>query len=715
MTRWLAGGEVGPYVLLEEIGAGGMGEVWKARDTRLGRIVAIKHLHGVSTGFEHEARAIASLNHPNICTLYDVGPDFLIMEFIDGVPLTGPLDAATTLALARQVASALEAAHAKGIVHADLKPANILVAEGRVKLVDFGIAKLLDTSDEATLTVDNVVVGTPSYMAPEQAQGGKPDARSDIFSFGAVLYEMVSGRRAFDGTSTADRLAAVLRDEPRPLAAPDSLVRFVGRCLEKSPARRFQTIAELMRALAEVESPPAADSSSIAVLPFANMSSDSEQEYFSDGLTEEIINALAHVPRLKVIARTSAFAFKGQNIDIRRIAATLGVKHVLEGSVRKGGSRIRVTAQLIDVDDGCHVWSERYDRDMADIFAVQDDIASAIARQLRKTLRVDEPIHRAYTPSVAAYEAYLLGKHRQWTLAPQAREQARRCYEEAAALDPAFALPWVGLAEHYHIAASGKGTAARDAALRVRETAERALALDPASAEAQVWLGVQASTYAHDWTTGARLFRMAAASGTVTPRVRHMLAYFYLRFIGLAPQAVDDHRQVLDSDPLNLIYRVGLVMSLISAGRSAEAAEESRRLMEIAPEFPAAYTLLAFDFGTATPAAVLDVAERGYALASWSPGMIGLLAGILSLTGNGERVASLLNEMGDPDVYGNAVDFALFHLARGESDRAVDYALALARQQHPLLMMTILGGPYASTLRSSGRWPSVAAAVGLPA
>ena len=721
-----AGDRLGPYEVLALLGTGGMGEVWKARDTRLDRIVAIKCLnaqHG--TRFEQEARAIAALNHSHICQIFDIGPDYLVLEFVEGAPLAGPLPAREAVQVGLQIASALEAAHKRGILHRDLKPANVLVTDSGAKLLDFGVATFtLDADSQSTGTLDGSVVGTAAYMSPEQALGKPLDARSDVFSFGATLYEALTGKRAFSGDSILDTLNAVVSREPEPLDSP--LAGVVTRCLAKDPARRFQNAMELKQALTETLgrlSAPAALAGravpplgpSIAVLPFANMSSDPEQEYFSDGLTEEIINALAHIPRLKVIARTSAFAFKGQNVDIRRIAATLGVKHVLEGSVRKGANRIRVTAQLVEVDDGCHVWSERYDRELADIFAVQDEIASSIARQLRETLRIDERTHRAYTPSVAAYEAYLLGKHRQWMLTPQSGEQARRCYEDAAALDPQFALPWVGLAEHYHIAASGKGAAARDAASRGREAAERALALDPASAEAQVWLGVHASTYAHDWTRGGQLFRSAAISGATVPRVRHMLAYFYLRFVGLAPQAVDDHRQALDSDPLNVIYRVGLVMALISAGRSAEIAEESRRLRELVGDSPAAYTLLPFDLTTATPAAALDFAERGYALAPWSPGLTGLLAGILSLSGDRERVARLLNEMGDPDVYGNALDFALFHLARGESDRAVDYALVLAQQQHPLLMMVIVGGPYGSVLRSSSRWPSVAAAIGLPA
>jgi TolB-like protein len=265
-----------------------------------------------------------------------------------------------------------------------LKPANILVTrDGTVKLLDFGLARLAaDVDVDVTQTATGTISGTAAYMSPEQAQGKQLDARSDLFSFGAVLYEMLSGARAFDGASLADVLSAILRDEPRPLSAPASLAGVVARCLRKAPGDRFATARELRAALLQMTPAPAA-LPSIVVLPFANISRDPDDEYFSDGLAEEIINQLAQIPGLKVIARTSAFAFKGQHTDIRKIADALGVTTVLEGSVRRSGTRIRVTAQLIAAADGAHLWSQRYDRELADVFDVQDDIAEAIARARR--------------------------------------------------------------------------------------------------------------------------------------------------------------------------------------------------------------------------------------------------------------------------------------------------------------------------------------------
>src|SRR5580704_3958596 len=408
------GEKLGPYEILAPIGAGGMGEVWKARDTRLNRIVAIKRLKGdYPARFQQEAHAIAALNHPHICQIHDVGPDYLVMEYVEGKPAQGPLRADDAVRLAVQIAGALEEAHGHGVLHRDLKPANILVtAKGSAKLLDFGLAKLTTDSDrDVTMTAEGAVAGTPAYMAPEQAEGKPLDERSDVFSFGAVLYEMLSGQRAFAGNSTAQVLSAVLRDEPAPLHAPAELQRIVGRCLAKQPRDRFQSAKELKTALEQVSAKPAQSQPSIAVLPFANMGGDKENEYFSDGLAEEIINFLAQIPGLKVIARTSAFAFRGKEQDITKIAEALRVATILEGSVRRSGNRLRVTAQLIDAQDGSHLWSQRYDREMADLFDLQDEIAQAIASALQVKLSGAPAPLQNYKPNLPAYEALLKARH----------------------------------------------------------------------------------------------------------------------------------------------------------------------------------------------------------------------------------------------------------------------------------------------------------------
>ena len=420
------GDKLGPYEILANIGSGGMGEVWKARDTRLGRIVAIKKVKEQhSERFKQEARSIAALNHPNICQIFDIGDDYLVLEYVEGKPLSSPLAEQEAVRLAIQIASALEAAHKKGIIHRDLKPSNIMVAdEGAVKLLDFGLAKLYeqDASVSSLPTADmpatqvGAILGTVAYMSPEQAQGKPADVRSDIFSFGLVLYEMLSGKRAFSGDSNYAVMDAIVKNESPPLQAAPDLERIVKRCLEKDPVERYQTMAEVKAALEKALQKKVTVSSaepqpSIAVLPFVNMSGDKEQEYFSDGLAEEIINALTHISGLKVIARTSAFSFKGKNEDIRKIAEVLGVINILEGSVRKAGNRIRITAQLITAADGSHLWSERYDRDLTDVFAIQDEIAVAITTVLKTKLSVVPLARQRHEPNNKAHEAYLKARY----------------------------------------------------------------------------------------------------------------------------------------------------------------------------------------------------------------------------------------------------------------------------------------------------------------
>ena len=715
MTPWEAGDRIGPYELITPVGAGGMGDVWKARDTRLGRLVALKRLRVRTEAFAREARAIAALNHPNICTLHDVGDHYLVMELLDGRPLAGPLEPDDATRIAIQIADALDAAHRRGIVHRDLKPANVMLVDGRPKLLDFGIATLRDPAViGATMTAEQAVSGTPAYMAPEQAQGLPVDARADIFSFGALLYELLSGRAAFDGSSPLAIVAAVLRDDPAPLATTPPLAEVVRRCLEKSPGRRFQTAAELRLAL-ESASGAARQTASIAVLPFTNLSPDPEHEYFSDGLTEEIISALARVEGLKVIARTSAFAFKGQRVQIRQVAETLGVTTVLEGSVRRAGNRIRVTAQLIQASDGCHLWSERYDRELADVFAVQDEIASAIVLALRARIggaATTAPALREYTPAVAAYEAFLMARHHVWRHTTESFAQAQRSYEQAIALDPQYGLPYVGIAELLHIRASLRGPAAQEAARGVRPALERALSLDPSLAEAHAWMGIVDSTYDYDWASATRRFE-AALTEPVPPRVRHLHAYFRLRLIGRAAEAVAEHLAALQHDPLNLITRVGLVMSLMSAERHDEASAEANRLLELAPEFAANYGLLTVNVAREPLDVALSYAERGYALVPFTAGTAGLLAGLLRRKGDDRRADALLREVEDPGVYGNPVDLALYHLACGEVERAFEYLDRLVDQHHPMLIMVLVGGPYGPLLRVSPRWPAFARRIGL--
>jgi eukaryotic-like serine/threonine-protein kinase len=697
------GEKLGPYEILSSIGEGGMGEVWKARDTRLDRIVAIKRLKQEYSGrFERESRAIAALNHPHICQIHDVGPDYLVLEYVEGKPLHGPMPVADAVAAALQIAGALEAAHARGILHRDIKPGNILMSATGPKLLDFGLAKVASEIDATTFAL----AGTPLYMSPEQAEGKPLDVRSDIFSLGVVLYEILAGRRAFD------TLAAVLRDEPAALESP--VAGIVKRCMSKDPGARFQSMPELRAALGKIAIESVNPQPSIAVLPFANMSADKEHEYFSDGLAEEIINALAQVAGLKVIARTSAFAFKGQNIDIRRIAEALGVANILEGSVRKAGNRIRVTAQLITAADGSHLWSERYDRDVTDVFAVQDEIATAITGVLEAKLAPKTGGLKPHTPNVAAYEAFLKGRHYQWnehTVAGLLK--SREFYQQAISLDPSYAMPYAALAEYFHIAGSFT-MAPSEAIARGREAARHALLLDPAMPEAHAWLGIFAIVYDYDWKEAGQRFRLATAREPVVAYIRHLYGYFYLRLTGRADEAVEEHRLALEEDPLNLIIRVGMAVSLRAAGKDTEAAEEARRILDLNPRFFPAYNLQALDYSIVPAKEALAYAENGVELSPSSHINLGLLAGLLSRCGDTMRADRLVRSLRDGQNPRGPAGLAIFHFVRGEIEEGAESTIGAIEQRDQMVAMILLSPPYGPMLRASSRWPRLAKMMNLP-
>ncbi|HUJ21934.1 MAG TPA: protein kinase [Bryobacteraceae bacterium] len=710
------GDRLGPYEILAPIGAGGMGEVWKARDTRLGRTVAIKILSGAhAERFTREAQAIAALNHPHICTLHDVGPDYLVMEYLEGAPLRGPLAAGEAVRVGLEIAGALAAAHSQGIIHRDLKPANILVTRAGVKLLDFGLAKMAQPSDfrdEApTETQAGTILGTAAYMSPEQAEGKPVDARSDIFSFGIVLYELLSGRRAFPGDTALSTVAAILHKDPDPLPGPTELARITMRCLRKSPADRFQTIAEVKSALEQVSLDAAATPPSIAVLPFANMSAEKDNEYFSDGLAEEIINALAHVPGLKVIARTSAFAFKGKNEDVRRIAEALGVAHVLEGSVRKAGARIRVTAQLIAASDGTHLWSERYDRELADIFAIQDEIAQAIAEALQVKLAPRPTDRRPYTPKLPAYEAFLRGRHHLLRLTPESWARARECFEQAIALDPQFAQPHASLGFGYFLIGSNAIQPLKPLVPLIRAEALKALDLDPSEPAPHFLLGALAATTDYAWNEAAEHFR-AATARSATPDALWAYAAFYLSPLGRFQESTAAMQRAVDQDPLNALLRALLATHLSVIGMFDRAIQEMQKALEIDDKLWVPYFLQASIYlQTGRPADAVASAERAHRAAPWHAMPAGLLAAALVRIGEKDRAAALMREMGDSPlpIWGRV----LYHLLCSETDAAADWFEKTIDERDPFAVV-FCRAPIGKILRASPRWLPLAHRMNLP-
>jgi eukaryotic-like serine/threonine-protein kinase len=711
------GNKLGPYELISAIGKGGMGEVWKGRDTRLNRDVAIKFCSNrFSDRFLREARAIAALNHPNICTLHDIGADYLVMEYIEGAPPHGPVAPAEAVRLALGIASALEAAHEKNITHRDLKPANVLVTRSGLKLLDFGLALINSDSgvgiaDAPTaLSVAGAVMGTVAYMSPEQAQGKPADGRSDIFSFGLVLYELLSGHLAFAGNSAGETMAAIMRDEPAPLDAPPKLSEIVMRCLRKAPAARFQTMSELRAALEQVNAARADETPSIAVLPFANMSRDPDDEYFSDGLAEEILNLLARIPGLKVTARTSSFAFRGKEEDIIKIAEALRVRNILEGSVRRAGTRIRVTAQLINAADGYHRWSERYDRELTDVFAVQDEIAAAIAAALKVSLARAPAPEQRHQPDLSAWEAFLKGRHQISRSSPDAFTRAKEYFGQAIALDPQFAAPHAELGVYYLLLGAQGLRPARDVMPLAHDEARKALALDASEPRAHTALCGVAALYDYDWKQASEHFQLAIAAESVPFEVPLRCALYHLLPLGRFAEAVRQFDTVLQQDPLSVLFRSAFCLALVCAGQGDRAVMEAGKALEIdeslwMTHFGASLGYMSLEkFSEAR-----DSAERAIRLAPWQAFLPGMLAGIMARCGETQQALQLLAKRRDT----SAVGLAVYHFLVGNIDAALDHYGDAIEQREPFAAM-FAAAVFLKPLRENSRWPALQRMMKLP-
>ena len=510
----MIGQTVAHYNVLEEIGSGGMGVVYRAEDSRLGRDVALKVLSlerpltsADRERFLEEGRMAASLRHPNICTVYDVGEEegvhFIAMAYIPGENLKeivsrGELPIGEAMDLAIQIATGLQAAHDRGIVHRDIKSANVIIDDDRrVSILDFGVAKL---AGHVTQTGETRSMGTVAYMAPEQTSGQTVDARTDIWALGVCLYEMIAGELPFHGEHDSAVIYQIVNLDPpsftsRGIDLPRTVTRIIKKALEKRPDKRYRIIdemlADLKLAREELDSGTITHEPSIAVLPFTNFSKDPEQDYFCDGVGEEIINSLAQIEGLRVAARTSSFAFRGAKQDIREIGQKLDVNTILEGSVQKSGKRLRVTAQLINVNDGYHLWSQKYDRDLEDVFVIQDEIAQNIVRALEITLseREERVIEKVPTTDMRAYDFYVRGLHHYHEKNRNGYELARNMFTSAIVRDPNYTLAYCLLADCYSMIFSFYNT---DASIIENGivACERAIEIDPDSAKAHASYGM---------------------------------------------------------------------------------------------------------------------------------------------------------------------------------------------------------------------------------
>jgi TolB-like protein/Flp pilus assembly protein TadD len=692
------------YRIEEEIGRGGMAAVYLAEDLKHGRKVAIKVLlPTTSQGYEpqrflREIRIAARLSHPQILPLHDSGECDGLLYFVmpyagceslrDLLVREGSLPVDEALRITRAVAGALGYAHRLNVIHRDIKPENILLQEGEPVVADFGVATAISAAggDNIYITDRGFAVGTPAYMSPEQASAERDlDGRSDLYSLACVLFEMLTGQPPFSGSSPRATMARHAIEPPVPIRSlrptvPSAVELALQRALAKSPAERFGTMAEFSDALvapAPVPIGTADNRRAIAVLPFVNASADPENEYFSDGMTDELITALTKVEGLQVASRTSVFALKNLREDVRTIGARLNVSTVLEGTVRKAGNRLRITVQLISVADGRVLWSERYDREFADVFAIQDEIAQTIVRTLRATILGDlgdlTPVR--YTENVRAYNLYLKGRF-WWNRRTQADiTQGIRYFEQAIAEDPGYALAYTGLADSYALDLDYRGAPVKEGMERAKAEARKAIALDETLAEAHTSLGWVTFIYDWDWAAAEREFNRAIQLNPRYSTARQWRSWF-LAAMGRMDEALAEGRAAIDLDPGSVSIRRSLGWLQYYARQPGAAQENLRRALAMNPTAEETHRLLGlvhlqegmYDEAAASFREALANTENG-ALAFSGLGQVAALRG---LTDEARAVLEELHRRARAR-YISPVAFTSLYVALGEADAAFDW------------------------------------------
>jgi TolB-like protein/Flp pilus assembly protein TadD len=784
------GTRLGPYEILAPLGAGGMGEVYRARDTRLKRDVAVKVLPERLSGdreyrarFEREARAVAAISHPNILAIHDLGQDggcfFLVTELLEGETLRvrllrERLSWRRALEIGSAIAEGLSAAHGKGIVHRDLKPENVfLTSDGLVKILDFGLARPgagLSTAEtsaptESVVTEAGTALGTVGYMSPEQVSGQPADARSDIFSFGCLLYEMLTGRRAFSRASPGETMAAILRDQPPEPSKgdrdlPPGLDRVVRRCLEKVPGERFQSASDLSFALKSPDggkisaSAPAASHisrrtvllfaaasvvvlatvlvlrlsgraggtgriESLAVLPLANLSGDPQQEYFADGMTEELITTLAQIGALRVSSRTSAMRFKGTQRSVPEIARELHVDAVVEGSVLRVGDRVRISAQLIQAQADRHLWASNYERDLRDVLTLQGEVARAIAGEIGVRLTPEERSRLVDKKTVnpEAYEAYLKGRYHSFRGTALDAQKSLDYFQQSVAKQPDYAAGYAGVANAYgQMAGSAYGVLSpKEAFPKSKAAAMRAVELDPKLAEPYESLGWSSYIFDRDWKTAEDQFQRALRLNPNYPDAHHSYATFLSR-MGRFDESIREVKRAQELDPLSLSgnSHVGLVLHL--ARRDDEAIPWFRRVLDMDPTFLRAH----WGLGLALvqkgryDEAIAEL-RRAVELSGGGAGQLGSLGYAYGAAGRRAEALDIVEKLKarSRERYVPPATVAIVFSGLGEADQALTW-LEKANEERDPWVTGLKVDPRFDSLRSDPRFQDLLRRVGLP-
>jgi serine/threonine-protein kinase len=761
------GERLGPYQIEMKVGAGGMGEVYRATDTRLNRVIAVKVCRTQFTQrFEREAKAIAALNHPNICQIYDVGPNYLVMEWVDGSPIVragqSPMALHDALRLAEEIVSAMAAAHAKGIIHRDLKPANILVSQqGVAKLLDFGVARQIRVaglpegkSILESLTLGGLLIGTPAYMSPEQAECNNADERSDIFSFGAVLYEMLSGRRAFPGTSTASVLGAILHRPPDRLDAPPALAGIVFRCLAKSPSDRYQSANDLLADLREadldekaivlgwparwrlglslvcglllaaalgaglwVRAHTAHSMNSIAVLPLDIESKDPDAEYISDGISGSLNNSLTKLAVLKVIPNSVTLQYKGKAADFQQIGKALGVDAVVSGNVVQRGDDLLIRIELDDVRSGKQIWGQQYARKVTELLEVQNDLAREVSQKLQLQLSEADrqKLSLGSTTNPDAYQLFLKGEHYTAKFTKEGFNKGINYLNQAIALDPNYSEAYSELAYNY-INQDDWFIDPKDAAPKARAAAQKALSLDETDAQAHVALAIENQWYEWDWGAAEREFKRAIE---LDPGNGDAYGYYswFLPSMLRDEQALDEARQGLKLYPLSTGLNGNLGSVMVFAHQWDKAIEQLNYSIDLDPNYWFDYCFLGRAYeqkGRYTDA--IETFQRGIKL----EGNIELWSGLghaYAASGHraeAQKVLEHLNEM-SANTYIAPYNVAVIYAGLGDRDKAFEWLNRAYDARSYLLAVYLNTDARLDNLHEDPRFGVLRSRIGLPA